>query len=108
MEPSYLRPPGLPFKVTVPRETQIERLMKRDGHTLEDAENRIASQMPLAEKARRADFVVDNSGALEDLEQRVIKCMPSLMKQTWHRFNNLLTVVVACGVAALALTVLRS
>ena len=37
--------------------------MARDGSTEEAARARIASQMPLAEKAQRADYVIDNSGA---------------------------------------------
>lgn len=41
--------------------TQRGRALARDG-SREDVERRIASQMPLAEKARLADYVVDNSG----------------------------------------------
>ena len=39
---------------------QIERLMKRDGFTIKDAKNRISAQMPLTEKRRYADFVIEN------------------------------------------------
>ena len=42
--------------------TQIGRLIGRDGCTREEALPRIRSQMPLAEKARLADHVIDNSG----------------------------------------------
>jgi dephospho-CoA kinase len=42
-------------------ETQRARALHRDGDR-EDVERRIASQMPLAEKAGLADYVVDNSG----------------------------------------------
>ena len=42
--------------------TQIGRLFGRDGCTREEALARIRSQMPLAEKARLADHVIDNSG----------------------------------------------
>lgn len=41
---------------------QLERLMRRDHLSAEEAERRLAAQMPLAEKRRRARFVVDNSG----------------------------------------------
>jgi dephospho-CoA kinase len=48
--------------VTVPREVQISRLIARNGLTRGEAEARIASQMPLEEKAKRATWLVDNSG----------------------------------------------
>jgi dephospho-CoA kinase len=42
-------------------EQQRRRLMLRDGLSAEEAGRRLAAQMPLAEKRRRADLVVDNS-----------------------------------------------
>lgn len=42
-------------------EQQIERAMKRDQMTREEAAARLERQMPLAEKLRYADFVVDTS-----------------------------------------------
>jgi len=50
--------------------TQRARAVGRDGDR-EDVERRIASQMPLAEKARLADYVVDNSGTPEATLERV-------------------------------------
>jgi dephospho-CoA kinase len=47
--------------VVTDAQTQRARALQRDGDR-EDVERRIASQMPLAEKARLADYVVDNSG----------------------------------------------
>ncbi len=41
--------------------TQIARLMARDGIGREEALRKIRSQMPLAEKAELADYVIDNS-----------------------------------------------
>lgn len=46
-------------------EQQIERAMHRDGVTREEALARLARQMPLAEKRRFADFIIDSSGAKE-------------------------------------------
>ncbi len=48
--------------VFVDEATQLERLMARDWITETEARERIASQMPVADKARRAHYVVDNSG----------------------------------------------
>ncbi|HWA74856.1 MAG TPA: dephospho-CoA kinase [Polyangiaceae bacterium] len=50
--------------VTCSPEQQIERAMRRDGATRERILARISAQMPLSEKARRADYVIDNSGDL--------------------------------------------
>jgi dephospho-CoA kinase len=52
-------------------ETQLARLIARDGLAEADARARIASQMPVAEKAKRADYVVDNSGTRADTERQV-------------------------------------
>ncbi|MFO0569320.1 MAG: dephospho-CoA kinase [Polyangiaceae bacterium] len=50
--------------VRVDEATQVARTVSRDGCSTEHARSRIAAQMPLAEKAARADFVIDNSGSL--------------------------------------------
>ncbi len=52
--------------VIAPEALQIARVMKRDGLSEEDARARISSQMPIAEKAAAADFVIDTSGTLDD------------------------------------------
>jgi dephospho-CoA kinase len=43
-------------------EVQLHRLIERGGLTREEAEARIASQMPQEEKIRFADFLIDTSG----------------------------------------------
>jgi dephospho-CoA kinase len=52
-------------------EQQLERLMAKAGLPREEAERRIAAQMPVEEKRRRADYVIDCSGSLEDTRQQV-------------------------------------
>lgn len=47
------------------REQQIERAMKRDGLAREEVERRLERQMPLEEKRKFADYVVDTSGEKE-------------------------------------------
>jgi len=51
--------------------TELARLMARDGFSEEEARGRIASQMPLAEKVKVADYVIDNSGSRPETERRV-------------------------------------
>jgi dephospho-CoA kinase len=51
-------------------EQQIERAMSRDGMTREQVLDRLSRQMPLPEKIKYADYVIDTSGAKENtLEQ---------------------------------------
>lgn len=50
--------------VDVSEAVQLARLMKRDGYDEQAARARIAAQMPLAEKRRRADRLIDNNGDL--------------------------------------------
>lgn len=55
--------------VTVRPEVQLERLMRRDGISRDEALRIIASQMPLAEKERSGRVVIDNSGTPEETER---------------------------------------
>ena len=57
--------------VTVDRDTQIKRLMERDGFSREESLRRISAQMPLSEKVTYADFVIDNSGSIQETEFQV-------------------------------------
>lgn len=57
--------------VRADRETQIQRLFERDGLSREQAERRINSQMPLDEKIRRANAVIDTSGTIEQTQKQV-------------------------------------
>jgi len=52
-------------------ETELTRLMARDGMAEADCRARIASQMPVAEKAKRAHYVIDNSGDRVQTERQV-------------------------------------
>lgn len=57
--------------VYVDAETQKARLMARSGLSAEEAEARIAAQMDLEEKARRAHRVIDNRGTLDATRAQV-------------------------------------
>ncbi|EKM55251.1 uncharacterized protein PHACADRAFT_255724 [Phanerochaete carnosa HHB-10118-sp] len=52
-------------------ELQLQRLMKRDGSTLEAASARLNAQLSITEKVQCADHVVDNSGSMQDLDEQV-------------------------------------
>ncbi len=51
--------------VVCTEEQQIQRAMDRDGITREEAEARLRRQLPLAEKIKYADYVIDTSGSRE-------------------------------------------
>ncbi len=57
--------------VAVDVETQLARMMARDGLTRDDALQRLQAQRPLAEKVAEADWVVDNSGPAAQTRRQV-------------------------------------
>lgn len=57
--------------VSLPEDVQLQRLMARDHLDETAARARLASQMPVSEKTRRSDVVIDNSGDVGALVQRV-------------------------------------
>jgi dephospho-CoA kinase len=59
--------------------TQAARLRTRDGTGDAEGRRRIASQMPLAEKAKLADYVIDNSGDREATAEQVRRVFAALM-----------------------------
>jgi dephospho-CoA kinase len=61
--------------------TQAARLRTRDGTDEAEGRRKIASQMPLAEKAKLADYVIDNSGDLEATAARVRRVFAALMAE---------------------------
>jgi dephospho-CoA kinase len=64
--------------VDSPRPVRLERLVTTRGLEETDAMNMIAAQMPAELKRARADYCIDNSGSLEDLERDVDALWSSL------------------------------
>lgn len=58
--------------VYVDEQTQLERLMSRNGYTIEEAKSRIASQLPLKDKRNLADYVIDNNGSIEETRKQLL------------------------------------
>lgn len=59
--------------VYTPADIQLERFIKRNGYSQEESRRRIASQLPIEEKKRRATWVIDNSKDLKHLQNEVEK-----------------------------------
>lgn len=72
--------------VTTPPEAKVERFSRRMKVSMEEArlevERRAAAQIPDAEKARRADYVIDNSGTPEQTEVQVEEVWKTLSRLT--------------------------
>ena len=61
-------------------EQQIERSMERDGVSREEVLNRLSRQMPLEEKVKHADFIIDTSGSKDNTLQQVRTVYEALRK----------------------------
>lgn len=72
------------WTVWLPFETQLSRLMTRDGFTREEALSRIQAVMSSDEKAARANRIIDNSGAPED----TVRIVSALLDEEISRANT--------------------
>jgi dephospho-CoA kinase len=87
IETGYNRNVDKVVVVYADREQQIERLIARDKFTREQALARIASQMPLEEKRRHADYVIDNTGSRENTG-RLTKAVFERLRRDSERNHN--------------------
>ncbi len=81
-EYDQLRSMGLDFHkiilVYTSPELQLERLMKRDAIAREDAEKKIRNQMDIDSKRAYADYIIDNTGSLGQLEENIGRLLKEL------------------------------
>lgn len=68
--------------------TQLKRLMERNRLSEMLARQRIAAQMPLAEKRKRADVVIDNTGDLEAMRAQVAAAWQALLNTREKQGGN--------------------
>ena len=61
--------------VYVSMETQLKRLMDRDGYSEADALARIHAQMPIDDKRKLADYIIDNNGPVSETIEQVKEIM---------------------------------
>ena len=52
---------------------QIVRMVEKRGYTREEAEARLAAQLPVEEKAKRSHYVIDNDGTAAELQDGVAR-----------------------------------
>ena len=64
--------------VSLKPETQLERLINRNGYGFRQAKNRIASQMSDGDRVKQADAVIDNNGTMEETLRQVDALLAAL------------------------------
>ncbi len=64
--------------VTADEKTRQERLIKRNSYTIEEARKRISAQSENG-KREKCDFVIENNGTLQDLENSINTCLKALL-----------------------------
>ena len=67
--------------VDVTEKTQLSRLMARNGLSQEEAAKRIAAQLSLQEKRKRADVLIDNNGSIEETQQQLRDALQKLERR---------------------------
>ncbi|GAA3660659.1 dephospho-CoA kinase [Asaccharospora irregularis] len=82
VEGGYLEIVDKLLVVTCKQEVQIKRIQHRDNCTIDEAIRKIRSQMPQDEKSRYADYIIDNSGTIDELTKIVLKFI-DYMKENW-------------------------
>ena len=77
---------GMDAVVVVRAESDVVRKRLREkGFSDEDIRVRAAAQFPVDEKASRADYVIDNSGSLDDTERQVRRVWEDLLRTQEER-----------------------
>jgi dephospho-CoA kinase len=64
--------------VACPREMQLQRVLSRDRLSKEDAERRLAAQLPIDEKVKKANHVIRTDGGFEKTDEQIKNLMASL------------------------------
>jgi dephospho-CoA kinase len=75
--------------VTCREEQQIERALSRGGVTLPDVQARLSRQLPLEEKRKFADYVIDTSGSKEDTARQTGEVWKELLNSASDRLFRL-------------------
>ncbi|KAK1794813.1 hypothetical protein P4O66_010023 [Electrophorus voltai] len=87
--------------------TQLARLMHRDSLSQQEAEQRIAAQMPLNEKRGMASHVIENSGSREDTHRQVLRLHTRLEDSMEFLFVRAFAVAAVAGLGGLFLYAVR-
>jgi dephospho-CoA kinase len=64
--------------VACPREMQLQRLMERNKLSKEDAERRLAAQLPIDQKVKKATYVIKNDGTFAETDAQIAALIQQL------------------------------
>ena len=82
VESDYLNFVDKLLVVTCNEDIQIERIKNRDNCSTEEALSRIKSQMSQENKAKYADYIIDNSGTIDELKKKAFIFL-NYIKENW-------------------------
>ena len=84
--------------------------MARDDLSEAEALQRINAQMPLSEKCRQADFIVDNSNGKDLTRQHTYTLFATMQRLSYHQrmLRRLLLMLIALGIVYVAFSLLFS
>lgn len=96
---------GITISVICNEETQLQRLRKRNPElSIEDARNRIASQMPMSDRIKLSDFVIENNDSIATLNAQlqgiISQINPGFLRTTLEYFPPFGTVSALAIVVA--------
>jgi hypothetical protein len=73
------------------------RLIARNNLTDNEARQRIASQMSIEEKKKRAHYIINNCGDLQSTEKQIENFLALLKtKHSWFSRNNVIGFAIGC------------
>lgn len=67
--------------VACPREMQLQRLMERNKLSKEDAERRLAAQLPIDQKVNKATYVIKNDRSFAETDAQIKALLDTLMQK---------------------------
>jgi dephospho-CoA kinase len=67
--------------VACPRELQLTRLMERSKLSKEDAERRLAAQLPIDQKVKKANHVIRTDGTFEETDAQIADLIKKLSEK---------------------------
>lgn len=67
--------------IAADKKLALERIVKRDKITLEEAEKRYDNQLPIEEKVKKANYVIWNNGEINQLKEEIVKLYEKIKKE---------------------------
>ncbi|CPS09404.1 dephospho-CoA kinase [Chlamydia trachomatis] len=67
--------------ITLPEKMQLQRLKERNHLTDEEARIRMQSQLPMVKKEQLADFVIENTGTIKELENKLAQLLVKIREE---------------------------